>query len=130
MQEIFFVHDQQESAATRKSFLEMSGYKVTAMRTAAECLDLLAVRKPALVLIDVLIDGPNGFEACKRIREKHKAAELPIILGSTIYRSRVYRDAALQAGAQRYLLRPIKLDELVKHVSDAVAGRAAPSEAA
>jgi len=123
MQEIFLVHDVQESAATRTSFLEMSGYHVVAMKSGLDCLERLEKHKPALVLMDVLIEGLNGFETCRRIRAKFKPEELPVILGSTIYRSRIYRDEALKAGAQRYLLRPIKLDDLVKHVSEVLSGQ-------
>ena len=125
MQHVFLVHDQQESAVTRRSFLEMSGYKVTTMSSGLECLERLAADKPDLVLIDVLVDGPNGFEICRRIRQRHKPADLPVILGSTIYRSRIYRDEALKAGAQRYLLRPLRLDDLVKQIGEVLAGQPA-----
>ena len=128
MQTIHLVHDQQESAATRKSFLEMSGFRVVLIRSSRECLERIALEKPDLALIDVLIEGLNGFELCRRIRTTFEPAELPVILGSTIYRSRIYRDEALRAGAQRYLLRPVKLDELVRQISEVLSGPCAPSD--
>lgn len=117
MQEIYLVHDQQESPSTRKNFLEMSGYKVTLMRSGAECLEALGSRKPTLVMLDVLIEGQDGFEVCRAIRAHYPARDLPVILTTDIYRSRIYRDEALAAGAQAYILRPIKVDDLVKQVS-------------
>jgi len=128
MQTIHLVHDQQESAATRRSFLEMSGFRVVPIRSSRECLERIALEKPDLALIDVLIEGLNGFELCRRIRTTFEPAELPVILGSTIYRSRIYRDEALRAGAQRYLLRPVKLDELVRQISEVLSGTCAASD--
>jgi DNA-binding response OmpR family regulator len=118
MQQILFVHDFQESPLTRKNYLEMSGFEVTLLRNGDECLKSLAVAKPALVLIDVLLEGKNGFEVCRAIRDRCTAAELPVILCSHIYRSRIYRDEAVAAGAQRFLLLPMKLDELLGHVTE------------
>ena len=130
MQEIFFVHDQQESPVPRKDFLEMAGFRVTAMRSGAECFEALEQRTPDLVMLDVLLEGPNGFEVCRRIRERFTAAELPVVLGSMVYRSRVYRDEAFACGAQLYVVRPAKLDDLVAQIRTVLAARAAPTRTA
>ena len=125
MQEIFLVHDQQESPGLRKHFLEMSGYKVTLLSSGADCMSLLEERRPALVLLDVLIEGPNGFEICRAIRARFPADEVPVVLGTAVYHSRLYRDEALAAGAQAYVLRPIDPDDLVKIVNEVVSTCAA-----
>ena len=123
-QMIFFVHDFQESPLTRKHYLEMSGFDVTLMRSGDECVKAMAATKPALVLMDVLLEGKNGFEVCRAIRELAGAAEVPVILCTHIYRSRIYRDEAVAAGAQRFVLLPVKLDELLAHVVDLTAAKA------
>lgn len=122
MQDIFFVHDHQESPATRKANLELAGFAVTLMRSGEEVLKALNSKKPALVLMDVLLDGKNGFEVCRAIRERVGPGEVPVILCSHIYRSRIYRDEANAAGAQRYLLLPMKVEELVANVTDLAIG--------
>jgi CheY-like chemotaxis protein len=123
-QVIFFVHDIQESPLTRKHFLEMSGFDVTLMRSGDECLKAMTVTKPALVLMDVLLEGKNGFEVCRAIRELAGPTEVPIVLCSHIYRSRIYRDEAVAAGAQRYVLLPVKLDELLAQVVELTGAKA------
>jgi DNA-binding response OmpR family regulator len=124
MQQIFLVHDQQESPAARKANLELAGFKVVLMRSGEEVLNALAAEKPALVLMDVLLDGRNGFEVCRSIRERVAPGDVPVILCSHIYRSRIYRDEAVSAGAQRYLLLPMKIEELVANVTELTLGRA------
>jgi DNA-binding response OmpR family regulator len=124
MQTIFFVHDTQESPTTRKNYLEMAGFEVVLMKNGDECLKALATRKPALVLMDVLLEGKNGFEVCRAIRQTCSVSEVPVILASHIYRSRIYRDEAHASGAQRYLLLPMKLDDLIANITDLVASGA------
>ena len=126
MEEIFYVPDQQESPSVRKHFLEMSGYKVVQFASGAEVLEALEARTPALVLLDVLIEGANGFDVCRTIRNRRPAAEFPIVLTSGVYHSRLYRDEALAAGAQSYVIRPIDPDDLVKIVNEVLAAYAAP----
>jgi CheY-like chemotaxis protein len=126
MQQILFVHDFQESPLTRKNYLEMSGFEVTLLRNGDECLKSLAQSRPALVLMDILLEGKNGFEVCRAIRKSCTAAEVPVILCSHIYRSRIYRDEAVAAGAQRFLLLPMKLDELLAHVTELASATAKP----
>ncbi len=118
MKEIFLIHDEQDGPVARQSFLEMAGYKVTLMQSGERCLELLEEAKPALILMDVLLHGRNGFQVCRDIRGLCTAEELPIILCSELYRGRVFRDEAMAAGAQRYLLKPLKLDQLVGHVNN------------
>lgn len=117
MHTIYFVHDVQESPTTRKNYLEMAGFEVLVMKSGDECLKALAARKPSLILMDVLLEGKNGFDVCRAIRAVCSPSEVPVILASHIYRSRIYRDEAHAAGAQQYLLMPLKLDDLVGHVT-------------
>jgi CheY-like chemotaxis protein len=126
MQEIFFVYDPHDAATQRKNYLESSGFVVTPMRSGLECLERLPSHKPGLVLLDVLIEGPNGFEICRRIRNMYKPHELPVVLCSTIYRSRIYRDEAALVGAQRYLLSPVRPEDLLRSVTEAIENRMAP----
>ena len=100
MKTILYVHDQQIGSTAVASYLEMAGYRVEFVSTGEQCLQFLSKELPSLVLMDILIEGKNGFEVCRMIRKKVPSDQLPIILASSIYRSRLYREEALQAGAQ------------------------------
>lgn len=121
MKQIALVHDQQESATPRKSFLEVSGYGVRLISNGDEAVESIKEDKPDLVLMDILLEGKNGFEVCRKLRETWGPDELPVLLSSTIYRSRIYRDEANNAGAQGYILKPCEPDELVREVAQALA---------
>jgi twitching motility two-component system response regulator PilH len=129
MREIYCVLDEQESPDMRRHCLELFGYQVRSFRTGTECLVQLEERKPALVILDVLIQGENGFEICRAIRDRFSGTELPIIVCSTIYRDERFHRAAIDAGAQRFVLRPIDADDLVEIVHDVVSARDAAAVA-
>jgi twitching motility two-component system response regulator PilH len=116
MKRILFVHDSQEDPRTRISYLEARGYVVEAVRNGDQALASIERDKPTVVMLDVLLDGPNGFEVCRAIRSRFGVDELPILMCSGIYRSRIYKDAARDAGAQSYLVRPFALDQMVDQI--------------
>ena len=130
MLEIYFVHDQQESPAPRKRFLELAGYRVTLFESGTELLTALAEHKPDLILMDVLLPGPHGFDVCRLIRHQYGPNELPVVLTSGVYRARVYREEAAACGAQAYLLRPRDLADLANEITRAidVARASAPAQ--
>ncbi len=118
MKQLIFVHDQQESPARRAQYLEQSGYEVHLSGSCSDCLEKLRANKPDLLLMDILIEGDNGFEFCRTVRRLFTAEELPIILMSKIYRTRAFREEAKAAGAQAYFLRPVKLEDLSHEVEE------------
>lgn len=129
MHEIYFAHDEQESPVSRTGQLVMAGYRVTLFRSGDELCEALEKHKPDLVALDVLLRGAHGFEICRRIRKRYTRDELPVILMSDIYRARAYRDEALLAGAQAYLLRPIRPEDLWHQVATLIGAQGEPTRA-
>jgi two-component system sensor histidine kinase ChiS len=117
MSQIFLVHDQQASPAARRSALERAGWRVRTTRDGLECLAWLRHEKPELVVLDVLLEGKNGFDLCRMIRDRYTAQELPVVMGCHVYQDREHEAEARAAGAQHYLMLPAALDELVQVVA-------------
>jgi len=129
MRTIYFAHDQQESPEARKHFLELAGYVVRLFPSyGALQTELQNGPPPDLVLIDVLLEGKNGFDAARVISELLPKRGFPLILCSSIYRPRPFRDEALRCGAQDYLLLPMAPDEFLRRVNQAI-GYFVPPEA-
>ena len=121
MRTIFFAHDQQESPEPRKQALELAGYEVRLFATYS-ALEAALKQGPApdLVLIDALLEEKNGFATARAISEGASERSFPIVLCSTIYRPRPFREEALKCGAQDYLLLPMPPDEFLRRVNQAI----------
>lgn len=121
MRTIYFAHDQQESPEARKHFLELAGYEVQLFSTYSALESALKTGPaPCLVLMDVLLEEKHGFEAARAIGRLLPERNFPIVLASHVYRPRPFRDEALKAGAQDYLLLPMASDEFLRRVNQAI----------
>lgn len=103
--------------------LELSGHEVVTCDTAEEGLQLARDVEPDVMLLDVLLPGMDGEEACIRLREDPRTAELPVVLlsGRTLASD---RDRAMAVGATDYVTKPFDPVELVEHLELLVAERA------
>src|SRR5262245_47529020 len=121
MRTIYFAHDHQQNPEVRKHFLELSGFVVRLCKHYRELMAALKEAPPSLVLMDVLLEGRNGFEAAQEISQRFPERGFPIILCSSIYRLRPFREEAQRSGAQDYFLLPLAPDEFLRRVSLAIA---------
>lgn len=103
MKRILLVHDGQSSSYARKEVLEHSGFRVELLDNGDRCLERVESSRPDVVVLDVLLDGPNGFDVCRQIRTRFPAQELPVFINAGIYRGLPFRREAAEAGAQSYL---------------------------
>lgn len=80
-------------------------------------IGLLDIKRlhPALVLLDVMLPGVDGFEICRRLREDLHTQTIPIIL-LTALGSEEHRVAGLELGADDYITKPFSLQEVVARV--------------
>jgi DNA-binding response OmpR family regulator len=115
MKEIVFVTQRRSGPDPRTQILESAGYKVTEFRNSLDCMEYLSQQTPQLLMLDILIEGRNGFEVCRQVRTLF-STELPIILCSDVYRGRLFREESANAGAQRFVLTPIDMDALLDDV--------------
>ncbi len=121
MRTIFFAHDQQESPENRRHFLELAGYEVKLCKNHRELVAIFKDGPPDMVLLDVLLEGRNGFEAAQELHQRYPKRNFAIVLCTHIYRARPFREAALRAGVQDYLLLPMLPDEFLRRVNQAIA---------
>lgn len=130
MKNLLLVHDTQTSAAPRIQYLEAAGYRVIPLTSTSEAMRAVTQNKPDLLLLDVLLDGQNGFEFAAEVRKSLDDAALPIVMFSGIYKGRAYSEESLNVGAQAYLTSPVNLDNLVRTVGELLQGRAATARRA
>jgi len=88
------------------------GYEVRTAASGQAALSALERSWPALVVVDLMMPGMDGFELCRRIK---RLADLPIIVLSAVDAGEA-KVAALQDYAEDYVTKPFNPDELVARV--------------
>ncbi len=125
MAKILVIDDEADLLEMMRLVLERRGEHETVL--SAEGRDGLAkalADPPDLAIIDVMMPGITGYEICRQLRDNPATASLPIII-LTARAQPVDRDAALSAGADAYMTKPVMMAELLEQVDALLAKRRA-----
>jgi CheY-like chemotaxis protein len=99
------------AAELSEYFLRTEGYEVAAALDAANATQKVEELTPSMTVVDLLISGGGGLELCRQLKQRSDA---PILAISTLNTS----DAALEAGADAFLQKPLDPLQLVSAVKD------------
>ena len=100
-------------------YLRRSGYRIEAAYDGDETLRKTRDLKPALLVLDIMMPGPDGIQVCRALRRR---SDVPIVF-LTARSSDIDKIAGLRLGADDYVTKPFNPDELLARV-DAVLRRA------
>jgi DNA-binding response OmpR family regulator len=109
---ILVVDDDAPSVKMISFLLREEGYEVVSADNGSAALELVDREPPALVILDVMMPRMDGFEVCRRIRQK---MDVPIIFLSAKGET-ADKVSGLQLGADDYLAKPFEPAELLARV--------------
>lgn len=109
---ILLVDDDAALAGLLQEFLELQGFEVALAHQAEDALSRIAETPPDLVVLDVMLPGISGFEALRRLRERH---DVPVIM-LTARGEESERILGLMGGADDYLSKPCSPLELAVRI--------------
>lgn len=125
---VLVVDDMPQSLGALCSDLENDGYTVLVADDGASALQRLDLITPDAILMDAMMPGVDGFEACRRIKARAAWAHIPVIfMTGSSETDDVVR--AFSAGGVDYVVKPVRSQEvlvrLATHVRNARAVRLA-----
>lgn len=103
---------------------ERGGHEVILSAEGEDGLAKARANPPDLAIIDVMMPGMNGYEVCRQLRQNPATAQIPIII-LTARGQPVDREAALAAGADEYIAKPVTMAELLERVNRLLTARVA-----
>jgi signal transduction histidine kinase len=115
---ILVVDDNAENRALALATLE-DDYRVVTAANGEEALRAVVAERPDCVLLDVRMPGLNGFEVCSRIRALPEHEHTPVVFLTALRDVETF-DAALRAGGDDFLTKPVRPTELVLRVQAAL----------
>ncbi len=110
---VLLVDDDTRNIFALSSVLERRGMEVLTATTGSEALGVLNTRADvAIVLMDIMMPGMDGYETIQAIRTKAQYRRLPI-LALTAKAMKGDREKCLEAGASDYLAKPVNTEQLL-----------------
>ena len=110
---VLLVDDDARNIFALSSVLERRGMEVLTATTGSEAIAVLNSRRDvAIVLMDIMMPGMDGYETIHAIRSKLEFRRLPI-LALTAKAMKGDREKCLEAGASDYLAKPVNVEQLL-----------------
>jgi PAS domain S-box-containing protein len=109
---ILCVDDDREVLTFMSRLLEAEGYELDCCRTGEAAIEKAQTGDYWLVLLDIAMPGMDGWETCQRIKAELGAAGIKVYLVTAKPIDRTMREVQ-ESGADGYLLKPFKADDLV-----------------
>ena len=112
MQKILVVDDEKNIADIVVYNLKKEGFETIEAYDGEKGLELAFSANPDLILLDIMMPGLDGFEVCRRVREK---SQVPIIM-LTARVEEVDKVLGFEQGADDYITKPFGVKELIARV--------------
>jgi CheY-like chemotaxis protein len=98
-----------------QDYLEAKGCCVVVAHDGHEAIAQVQQQRPDLILMDIQMPNMDGLEATRRLRSDVRTADIPVI-ALTALAMPGDRERCLEAGADAYLSKPVRLRELAELV--------------
>lgn len=113
---ILVIDDEAPVRLLMQKILESAGYRVTAVGDGASALKAAREDQPDLAICDLLMPGPDGFTLCSTF-SRNKAFRIPVLVVSGSVSDKEEK-AALKAGADAFIPKPVERERLLAAVAD------------
>ncbi|MCT4584780.1 MAG: response regulator transcription factor, partial [Peptostreptococcaceae bacterium] len=123
-EKILVVDDEKPIADILKYNLKKEGYEIEVANDGEEAILKAYEHEPDLILLDIMLPKYDGFEVCKKVREKYS---MPIIM-VTAKEEEVDKVLGLELGADDYITKPFGMRELIARVKANLRRRVALKE--
>jgi two-component system cell cycle response regulator DivK len=121
---ILVVDDNADNLYVLTHMLERHGYTVRGVTDGRAALSAAGEAGPALILLDIRLPGFSGYEVVAALRRQPGLVDIPVI-AVTAHAMPGDREAAIAAGCNGYMTKPIDVHELLRQVKQLLPTRSA-----
>lgn len=99
-----------------------AGFDVTAVKSGEEAFERMESEGFDLVITDAVLPGMDGFEICRKVKEKR--GDLPVIIASALYKKLEHQQHAIRdCGADDFVTKPVHMPDLLRKINRALEQR-------
>ena len=115
MARILCVDDEPLNLSLLEAMLSPRGYDVVSAVNGPEALEKIAAERIDICLLDVMMPGMDGFEACRRIKSDDLHRNIPVVM-VTSYADMKNRILGIEAGAEDFISKPFDSAEVLARI--------------
>jgi DNA-binding response OmpR family regulator len=115
---VLIVDDEEDLVTALVERLNLRGFQAAGVTTGAQALAHLAEQPCDVVVLDLKMPGLGGLDVFRRVRAQRPSLEVVLLTGLG---SAQDAERGMQLGAFDYLMKPVKIDHLVRVLRAAVA---------
>ena len=119
MSKIVVVDDSYAELQMIESYLRAAKHNVVSFPNSDKLEEKVAAEKPDLIVLDVVMPGRNGFEACRDLKDDEQLKNIPVVF-CTSKGQESDKFWGLQQGASGHVVKPFKPEELLAVVKRAL----------
>ncbi|NOX18016.1 MAG: hybrid sensor histidine kinase/response regulator [Chlorobi bacterium] len=113
---VLVVDDTPENIGVITPTLERAGYKVLVALNGKTAIERAQMGKPDLILLDIMMDGMDGYETCEKLKENPQTKSIPVIF-MTALADTEQKIKGFKVGAIDYVTKPYQTDEVLARVN-------------
>ncbi len=113
---ILIVDDTPANLIVMVDYLGSHGFSLVVAQDAEEAIERARFARPDLILLDVMMPGMNGFEACRHLKLDEQTSQIPVIF-MTALSDPNDKIRGFQAGGVDYITKPFQLEEVLARVN-------------
>jgi len=121
MQKVLIVDDIQENLYFLEVLLKGHGFEPVCALNGAEALTSARSAPPALIISDILMPVMDGYALCREWHGDERLKSIPFIFYTATFTERQDEELALSLGADRFLIKPLEPDVLIRCVHEVLA---------
>ena len=115
LETILVVDDNPDNVEILSVFLESRGYRIVSAADGKSALGKLGEVQPALVLLDVMMPGMDGWQVCRTIKAHPEFGSIRVVM-VTAKGGFDDKFEGMRSGADDYIVKPVDLAELARKV--------------
>lgn len=113
---VLLVDDEEDFVTTLSERLQIRDIVTLVATDGDQALDIMESDQPPVVVLDVMMPGIGGIEVLQQIKRDYPATQIILLTGQGITESGM---KAMRLGAYDFLMKPVKIEELVAKLNGA-----------
>jgi DNA-binding response OmpR family regulator len=115
---LLIVEDDPDILKLLDATLTFKGYRVITAQNGKEGLEAIKVKRPAIVIADIMMPKLDGFGLVHRMRINPETRDIPVVFITATYVAREDREFALNLGATRFIQKPVDLEKFLATIAE------------